>query len=107
MPAMAGMDMSSHATLSGHAMLMPGMLTAKQMEALKEAKGEEFDRLFLNGMIQHQQRRFDYGEGLVRHSGRGQDAGTIQFRDRCRQWPTRRDQDYGNNVGWKTFEEKR
>ena len=36
-------------------------------------------------------------------AGAGQDAGTIQFRDRCRQWPTRRDQDYGNNVGWKTF----
>jgi uncharacterized protein (DUF305 family) len=48
MPEMPGMDMSSH---SSHSMLMPGMLTAKQMEALKKAKGEEFDRLFLTGMI--------------------------------------------------------
>src|SRR5512132_3779514 len=39
MPGMAGMDMSGH---SGHSMLMPGMLTKKQMEALKKAKGVEF-----------------------------------------------------------------
>src|SRR5437867_7483996 len=47
MPDMPGMDMSSHS------MLMPGMLTPKQMEALKKAKGEDFDHLFLTGMIQH------------------------------------------------------
>src|SRR5258707_11910853 len=33
---MPGMDMSSHTVV------MPGMLTEKQMEALKKAKGEEF-----------------------------------------------------------------
>ena len=32
--------------------LMPGMLTPAQMEALRKARGEEFDRLFLTGMIQ-------------------------------------------------------
>jgi len=57
MAEMAGMDMSSHAMdMSGHAMsmaLMPGMLTPKQMEVLKKADGEEFDHLFLTGMIQH------------------------------------------------------
>ncbi len=37
--AMPGMDMSG--------MMMPGMLTAAQMEALRAAKGAEFDRLFL------------------------------------------------------------
>jgi hypothetical protein len=36
---MPGMDMSSHE------MLMPGMLTAKQMVALRKAKGQEFDQL--------------------------------------------------------------
>ena len=36
MPNMPGMDMASHP------MLMPGMLTAKQMEALRNAKAEEF-----------------------------------------------------------------
>ena len=34
-------------------MLMPGMLTPAQMAALRAARGKEFDRLFLTGMIQH------------------------------------------------------
>ena len=39
MPEMAGMDMSSHAMdMSGPSMLMPGMLTPKQMEALKKQR---------------------------------------------------------------------
>src|SRR6202034_1652133 len=33
--------------------LMPGMLTPEQMTALRDAKGAEFDHLFLSGMIQH------------------------------------------------------
>ena len=36
-----------------HEMLMPGMLTAPQMDQLVHARGAEFDRLFLTGMIQH------------------------------------------------------
>lgn len=36
-----------------HEMLMPGMLTAPQMTRLDQARGAEFDRLFLTGMIQH------------------------------------------------------
>ena len=43
MPAMHHMDMP----------LMPGMLTAKQMDALRKASGAKFDQLFLTGMIQH------------------------------------------------------
>ena len=35
------------------ATLMPGMLTAEEMERLAAAKGAEFDRLFLEGMIKH------------------------------------------------------
>ncbi len=57
--------------MSSHPMLMPGMLTPKQMDALKKAKGEEFDHLFLTGMIQHHNGALDYGEGLVRHCRRG------------------------------------
>src|SRR6266550_6016735 len=52
MPKMSGMDMPGM-DMSSHPMLMPGMLTPKQMEALRKAKGEEFDQLFLTGMIQH------------------------------------------------------
>src|SRR5215831_13343398 len=44
----AGMDMAHHSMP-----LMPGMLTAEQMEALRKARDAEFDRLFLAGMIQH------------------------------------------------------
>jgi len=33
--------------------MMPGMLTDAQMAELAAAKGTEFDRLFLEGMIQH------------------------------------------------------
>ncbi len=43
---MPGMDMPGMG-MSKHEMLMPGMLTAKQMEALRDAKGKDFDRLFL------------------------------------------------------------
>ena len=32
---------------------MPGMLTEPEMNALRAAKGAEFDRLFLEGMIRH------------------------------------------------------
>ncbi len=34
-------------------MLMPGMLTDEQMAALDKARGSDFDRLFLKGMIAH------------------------------------------------------
>jgi len=37
----------------GHEMLMPGMLTDAQMQQLNQARGPEFDRLFLTFMIQH------------------------------------------------------
>jgi uncharacterized protein (DUF305 family) len=37
----------------GHEMLMPGMLTDAQMRQLDQARGPEFDRLFLTFMIQH------------------------------------------------------
>jgi uncharacterized protein (DUF305 family) len=36
-----------------HVMLMPGMLTEEQMKQLDAAKGTEFDKLFLQFMIQH------------------------------------------------------
>jgi uncharacterized protein (DUF305 family) len=36
-----------------HLMHMPGMLTPEQMRELDEARGPDFDRLFLTYMIQH------------------------------------------------------
>jgi uncharacterized protein (DUF305 family) len=70
---MPGMDMSSHE------MLMPGMLTAKQMEALRKAKGAEFDRLFLTGMIQHHQGALTMVKDLFDSAGAGQDAELFNF----------------------------
>src|SRR6266511_4251673 len=80
MPEMPGMDMSSHSMdIASHSMLMPGMLTAKQMEALKKAKGEEFDRLFLTGMIQHHGGALIMVKDLFDAAGAGQDAELFNF----------------------------
>ena len=73
MPGMAGMDMSNQP------MLMPGMLTPKQMEALKEAKGAEFDQLFLTGMIQHHNGALIMVKDLFDTAGSGQDAELFNF----------------------------
>ena len=62
-----------------HEMLMPGMLSAKQMEALKNAKGQEFDRLFLNGMIQHHNGALIMVKDLFNTAGAGQDAELFNF----------------------------
>ena len=73
-PEMPGMDMSSHPMA-----LMPGMLTPKQMEALKKAKGEEFDHLFLTGMIQHHNGALIMVKDLFDTAGAGQDAELFNF----------------------------
>jgi len=62
-----------------HHMLMPGMLTAKQMEALKKAKSKEFDRLFLTGMIQHHNGALIMVKDLFDTAGAGQDAELFNF----------------------------
>lgn len=78
MPEMHGKNMSGH-SMPSHSMLMPGMLTAKQMEALKKAKGEEFDRLFLTGMIQHHNGALIMVKDLFDTAGAGQDAELFNF----------------------------
>ena len=70
---MPGMQMASEP------MLMPGMLTLKQMEALKNAKGAEFDRLFLIGMIQHHNGALVMVKDLFDTAGSGQDANLFNF----------------------------
>jgi uncharacterized protein (DUF305 family) len=71
---MKGMDMGG-----GAAGLMPGMLTAEQMEALRKAKGAEFDRLFLTGMIQHHNGALTMVKELFDTAGAGQDAELFNF----------------------------
>ena len=67
----------SHA--KGDEMLMPGMLTAKQMDELRRSKGAEFDRLFLNGMIQHHNGALIMVKELFDTAGAGQDAELFNF----------------------------
>jgi uncharacterized protein (DUF305 family) len=70
----------SHMNMSHGAMaLMPGMLTSEQMEALRKAKGEEFDYLFLKGMIQHHGGALTMVKDLFDAAGAGQDAEIFNF----------------------------
>src|SRR5947207_10327052 len=82
-PKMSGMDMSGTnmpgMDMSKQPMLMPGMLTPKQMEALRKAKGAEFDRLFLTGMIQHHGGALVMVKDLFDTAGAGQDAELFNF----------------------------
>ena len=60
-------------------MLMPGMLTAKQMDELKKASGKEFDRLFLSGMIQHHSGALTMVQDLFAQPGAGQESDVFAF----------------------------
>ena len=65
--------------MSAHSMLMPGMLTQKQMDALKKAKPKDFDQLFLEGMIQHHNGALIMVKDLFDTAGAGQDAELFNF----------------------------
>ena len=74
MPGMPEMDRSGHAMAA-----MPGMLTQAQMRALEKARGAEFDRLFLTGMIQHHNGALTMVQDLFNTAGAGQDADLFNF----------------------------
>jgi uncharacterized protein (DUF305 family) len=74
MPGMPDMDMAGKPIAP-----MPGMLTTAQMEALRKAKGGEFDRLFLTGMIQHHNGALTMVKELFNTAGAGQDAELFDF----------------------------
>ena len=61
------------------ATLMPGMLTPEQMNALAAAKGTEFDRLFLEGMIRHHGGALTMVHDLFVSPGAGQEADIFGF----------------------------
>ena len=61
------------------AQLMPGMLTAAQMAALDSARGPEFDRLFLTGMIQHHQGAITMVNQLFGTPGGGEELYVFRF----------------------------
>jgi uncharacterized protein (DUF305 family) len=74
MPGMPEMDRSGKPM---HA--MPGMLTPEQMNALRQAKGAEFDRTFLTGMVQHHNGALMMVKQLFDTPGAGQDADLFDF----------------------------
>jgi uncharacterized protein (DUF305 family) len=62
-----------------HGMLMPGMLNAEELAQLDEAKGAEFDRLFLTFMIHHHQGAITMVEELFRAPGAAQEEEVFRF----------------------------
>lgn len=67
---MPGMDSS---------LLMPGMLTAAELERLDQARGREFDRLFLQGMIRHHQGAITMVNQLFASRGAGEEEPVFRF----------------------------
>ena len=71
MPGMPGMD---------HDMvMMPGMLTAEEMEHLASLKGVDFDRAFLTGMIKHHGGALAMVKALFATPGAGQESVIFAF----------------------------
>jgi uncharacterized protein (DUF305 family) len=62
-----------------HEMLMPGMLTDEQMKQLDQARGPEFDRLFLTFMIQHHNGAVQMVKELFGTNGAAQDELVFKF----------------------------
>ena len=62
-----------------HEMLMPGMLTDEEMAALEKARGKEWDRLFLLGMIKHNQGAIDMVDVLFKSYGAAQGDDIYKF----------------------------
>ena len=62
-----------------HETLMPGMLTDDQMRALEAARGSQFDRLFLTGMIAHHRGAITMVRELLSHGDAGHDETVFRF----------------------------
>ena len=84
-PEIATSAMESHGGTGhhGHAghehAAMPGMLTAAQLAALREARGPAFDRLFLTSMIEHHRGAVVMVNRLFATDGAGQDDVVFRF----------------------------
>jgi uncharacterized protein (DUF305 family) len=59
--------------------MMPGMLTQAEMDKLAAARGPEFDRLFLEGMIKHHGGAITMVDDLFKSPGAAQDAEIYAF----------------------------
>jgi uncharacterized protein (DUF305 family) len=62
-----------------HDMLMPGMLTPEQLAELDKARGPDWDRLFLQGMIRHHEGALKMVDDLFASYGALQDDDVYKF----------------------------
>jgi len=60
-------------------MLMPGMLTAAELARVDQARGREFDRLFLQFMIRHHQGAITMVNQLFGTRGAGEEEPVFRF----------------------------
>lgn len=75
-----GVSLSNRGELHAHdATLMPGMLTAEEMRRLADAKGSEFDRLFLEFMIRHHEGALIMVDELFASVGAAQQSDIFAF----------------------------
>ncbi len=68
-----------HAHHAPGAPLMPGMLTVEEMSRLAEARGDAFDRLFLELMIKHHEGALTMVKELYATAGAGQESEMYAF----------------------------
>lgn len=68
-----------HAMHGMHSAMMPGMLSAEQMDSLSAARGEAFDVLFLQFMIQHHRGAVSMVKELFASHGAGQNEAIFKF----------------------------
>ena len=62
-----------------HEMLMPGMLTDEQLQQLAQARGADFDWLFITSMIQHHKGAVDMVKQLFATPGAAEDERVFKF----------------------------
>jgi len=67
-------DQMAPDTASWHTMRMDGMLSDDELAALSAAKGTEFDRLYLTGMIKHHAGAIKMVDDLFKAPGAAQDV---------------------------------
>ena len=77
-PGDGSMKMAGHQH-GMHDMLMPGMLNEAQMKELDQARGTEFDRLFLTYMIQHHRGALTMVDQLFGTKGAAQEQTTFKL----------------------------
>ena len=62
-----------------HDMLMPGMLSPEELALLDKARGAQWDRLFLQGMIRHHEGALKMVDDLYNAHGAMQDDDVFKF----------------------------